>query len=421
MRSGSTLMETMLDAHPQVWGLGEDSVFNSRLPAFQTEFVAEVSKGDLAAANDVIARFGSEILNAMKRGLQRDPSVSKEKKRAMRRIVDKMLFNYNNLGMLHMIFPNAPVIHMVRDPMDTLFSCYKHKFDEDGLRWSLDFDLLVDQYVAYLEIMAHFRKVLPGRVYDVRYEELVEDPERVMRGVVKHIGVGWDSSILEFYRSNRSVQTMSSSQVRQKLYISSIGGWTKYADELAPMIKRFRKHLPRLKEQGALPLPKYMNWRMDPKFPYQGRPASAIEVEVSVDGDLKGGLSRKGDANFKRRRKTSARSRQRRKRAKKMDSTKRVNRKRKSRLKSSSDKTPAVLESLKSHCTMNMNMPDQQALTIAKSFDYEVTNVEVAKLVACAYVCRWLMNSDSIIYVVGASSKQNIRSCIKNFEWNSRV
>ena len=76
--------------------------------------------------------------------LRNDSALSVVKRSGVRRIVDKMLFNYNNLGMLHMIYPHAAVIHMMRDPMDTLLSCYRHKFDEMGLRWSLDINLIAE-------------------------------------------------------------------------------------------------------------------------------------------------------------------------------------------------------------------------------------------------------------------------------------
>ena len=71
-------------------------------------------------------------------------------------------------GFLHMVFPDALIIHTIRDPLDTLFSCFRCKFDDTGLEWSLDIADLVLQYVLYLEIMQHFRTVLPGRVLDVR-------------------------------------------------------------------------------------------------------------------------------------------------------------------------------------------------------------------------------------------------------------
>lgn len=80
----------------------------------------------------------------------------------------KALIAALSLGFIHLVYPNAVILHTMRDPMDTLYSCYKHKFDDHGLEWALDAGQLVRQYVRYLEIMAHFRKVLPGRVVDVR-------------------------------------------------------------------------------------------------------------------------------------------------------------------------------------------------------------------------------------------------------------
>lgn len=222
VRSGSTLLETMLDAHPQIWGLGEDSVLNTQLPRFRNSFVKEISKGDLSAANAVVAESGDDILKKMKEILAADPALTPKKKASIRRIVDKMLFNYNNIGLIHMLYPKAAILHMIRDPMDTIFSCYKHKFDEVGLRWSLDFEQIVNHYVVYLEIMAHFRKVLPGRVMDIRYEGLVSQPEVVMKKVLKRVGVPWDPSILEFHSSNRTVHTHSSSRACLPFYIVHI-------------------------------------------------------------------------------------------------------------------------------------------------------------------------------------------------------
>jgi len=131
----------------------------------------------------------------------------------IKRVVDKMLFNYRNIGFIHLTFPNAVILHTIRDPMDTLLSCFKHKFDDGGLEWSLDVNHLVAHYVQYLKIVNHFRKVLPGRVLDVSYEQLVADPERVMKNVIAKLKLDWDPNVLQFHKSNRTVHTHSMSQV----------------------------------------------------------------------------------------------------------------------------------------------------------------------------------------------------------------
>ena len=98
----------------------------------------------------------------------------------------------------------------MRDPMDTLYSCAKHKFDDAGLEWTLTPEQLAMQYYLYLKNMEHFRKALPGRIIDVQYEQLTNDPETVMKKVIKQIGdIKWEDDILNFHSSKRIVHTHS--------------------------------------------------------------------------------------------------------------------------------------------------------------------------------------------------------------------
>jgi hypothetical protein len=115
----------------------------------------------------VLKQYGTDTSRKMRR-LAVSRVGDKDKAKRVKHVVDKMLFNYRNIGFIHLVFPDALIIHTVRDPMDTLFSCYRNKFDDFGLEWSLDVGDLVLQYAVYLEIMAHFRKALPGRVVDLR-------------------------------------------------------------------------------------------------------------------------------------------------------------------------------------------------------------------------------------------------------------
>jgi hypothetical protein len=102
---------------------------------------------------------------------------------------------------------------MIRDPLDTIFSCYRQKFDDQGLEWSLDISDLVLQYVLYLEYMAHFRSLLPGRIVDIRYEDLIDDPETILRDViVRRLKLPWDPKVLDFHNSKRVVLTNSQSR-----------------------------------------------------------------------------------------------------------------------------------------------------------------------------------------------------------------
>lgn len=267
MRSGSTLLETMLDAHEGIIGLGEDSIFNSNLPQFRDELVATIAKQEFLLVRDLVNNFGVKIVNRMKSAAQ--TFINTTEHNTMKRIIDKMLFNYRNIGFIHLVYPNAVILHTIRDPMDTILSCYTHKFDDIGLSWSLNIEHLTQTYAIYVEIMHHFHNVLPNRVIDIVYEDLVHNPENVMKKVLIDLGLQWNPKVLEFHKRRRSVQTHSSAQVRKNIYKSSIGGWRKYLHNLIPAINSLQKYLKVLKERNALPHANLVNWDLDPFFDYK--------------------------------------------------------------------------------------------------------------------------------------------------------
>jgi hypothetical protein len=159
----------MLDAHSQIWGMGEDSIFNGNLTMFRDELVDASNRklDDDKPVEDVIKNFGKKTAIRMKN--QAIKSIKNQGKiKNLKHVVDKMLFNYRNIGFIHLVYPNALIINTVRDPLDTLLSCYKSKFDDQGLEWALDIKHLVLQYSIYLHIMHHFRSVLPNRIIDIR-------------------------------------------------------------------------------------------------------------------------------------------------------------------------------------------------------------------------------------------------------------
>ena len=183
-------------------------------------------------------------------------------------ILDKMLFNYKNVGFIHMVYPASTILHMVRDPMDNLFSAYKKKFDDQGMEWTLNIEQLVANYVEYLRIMQHYRTVLPGRVLDVPYELLVNYPRNVLPQIVEAIGLEWDESILNLQASSRVIHTHSRTQLNVGIHNASVGAWVKYAPHLEQLAAELKKYLPKLHSEGALPLHSYYNWELDPNFDY---------------------------------------------------------------------------------------------------------------------------------------------------------
>jgi hypothetical protein len=238
----------MLDAHPHIRGMGEDSIFNGNLPDFRDAYV-QATLNDYHGSRGISTVQGV-ILDHANLTINKMTHLAGNNHNQFKKLIDKMLFNYRNIGFIHLMFPHAIILHTMRDPMDTLFSCYKHRFDDKGLEWTLDPEALALQYATYLDIMYHFRMVLPGRVIDVRYEELVSNPEGVMKNIIEKLGLKWNPSILQFHSSQRIVQTHSMQQVRKSIYSKSIGSWRQYSDELRPLMSAFKRYTPDLIIKG---------------------------------------------------------------------------------------------------------------------------------------------------------------------------
>lgn len=123
----------------------------------------------------------------------------------------------------------------MRNPLDTGLSCYFQNFAR-GLRFTYKLEHLGLAYRGYLKVMEHWRKVLPMRVLDVQYEQMVSDQEQTSRELIEFCGLAWDERCLDFHRQSRGVKTASFWQVRQPLYNSSVGRWRHYEKQLAPLI-----------------------------------------------------------------------------------------------------------------------------------------------------------------------------------------
>ena len=149
---------------------------------------------------------------------------------------DKAPGNYERIGLIHLILPRARIIHCHRDAMDTCLSCFKTQFRE-GNAYSYDLTELGHYYRTYQRLMDHWRQVLPGTVFDVRYEDVVEDLETVARRLVKFCGLPWDDACLSFHETDRPVQTASAAQVRKPIYTTSLGRWRRYENHLGPLLE----------------------------------------------------------------------------------------------------------------------------------------------------------------------------------------
>ena len=151
--------------------------------------------------------------------------------RRVERIVNKALGNCFNIGMIHLCLPNAVILHAVRDPVDTCLGGYKRLF-QGGNETTYDLALLGRHYVEYRRVMAHWQRVLPGRVIDIVQEDLVRDPENQIRRLLAACGLPWDERCLRPHETARPVRTASLNQVRQPIHQGSVQRWRRYEKDL---------------------------------------------------------------------------------------------------------------------------------------------------------------------------------------------
>ena len=151
-------------------------------------------------------------------------------------VVDKMPGNYHYLGMIHAALPNARIIHVTRNPVDTCLSIYFHEFVA-AHDYANDLHDLAHCYAAYRRIMRHWRTQLPATaILEVPYEGLVEDHEAWTRRMLAFVGLPWDERCLHFQTNESVVRTFSRWQVRQKVSRSSVERWRRYETHLGPLL-----------------------------------------------------------------------------------------------------------------------------------------------------------------------------------------
>jgi hypothetical protein len=152
------------------------------------------------------------------------------------RIVDKLPANFAFAGLVRLILPNARIIHVMRDPVDTCLSCFSKLFAGEQ-PFSYDLGELGRYYRAYQRLMAHWRIVLPPAfMLEVAYEDLVADFETQARRIIAHCDLPWDPACLDFHKASGPVRTASLVQVRQPIYRSSVGRWRPPATLLQPLL-----------------------------------------------------------------------------------------------------------------------------------------------------------------------------------------
>jgi tetratricopeptide (TPR) repeat protein len=226
-RSGSTLVEQILASHSQVEGTSE-------LP----DIIAITRKLDAATRQNPAGKY-PEILSELSAEQFKELGESYIDTTRVQRtdtpyFIDKMPNNFRHIGLIHFILPNAKIVDARRHPMGACFSGYKQLF-ASGQTFTYDLKGVGYYYRDYMKMMDHWDEVLPGRIYRVQYEDMVNDTETQIRLLLDYCGLEFEEQCLRFYETERAVRTPSSEQVRQPVYTQGLDQWRNFDAHLGPL------------------------------------------------------------------------------------------------------------------------------------------------------------------------------------------
>lgn len=220
-RAGSTLVQEILAAHPDIERTGE----LRDLTNLVAQLRRELPGGPAPAYPDLIARVPPERFRLL--GEDYLARVWPRRKRSVARFVDKYPENFLFTGLVHLMLPNAKIVDVRRHPLDCGLSCYKNYFPE-GPPWSHRLEDIGRVYADYVELMAHWDEVLPGRVHRVFYERLIAKPEAEVRRLLEYLELPFAPQCLRFYEKKQEIVTLSMEQARQPINEAGVGNSREY-------------------------------------------------------------------------------------------------------------------------------------------------------------------------------------------------
>ncbi|HEY6577878.1 MAG TPA: sulfotransferase [Rhizomicrobium sp.] len=219
-RAGSTLIEQILASHCAVEGTSELPVISALVQGLEGIYpdgLTRLSAGDFKSLGEQYleeARFYRRLGRAF--------------------FVDKMPDNFIHVGLIHLILPHAKIIDVRRRPLDCCLSIFRQRFGR-LFQYSYDLIELGRYYSDYVALMAHYDRVLPGRVYRAVYEQMVAHPDTETRRLLAWVDLPFDKQCLRFHETERAVRTSSAEQVRRPIYAEAIDRWRNYEPSIGPL------------------------------------------------------------------------------------------------------------------------------------------------------------------------------------------
>ena len=228
-RSGTTLIEQIISSHPSVFGGDELNTMPYLIGKYLKNEKKELELYKIDIKNNkYISKMANEYLKELKK-------ISKN-----RRVTDKLTVNFKWIGLIKLLFPNSKIIHCKRNAKDTCLSIFKNYFVSNDLKYAYNLDEISDYYNLYNSLMNHWNNVLPGFIYESRYEEMINNTEFEVKKLLETLNLNWNPKCLQFYKNKRSVKTASDTQIRNKIYKSSINSWKNFE----PFMSNFFQSLP---------------------------------------------------------------------------------------------------------------------------------------------------------------------------------
>jgi len=242
-RSGTTMIEQMLSSHPRISAGDELPIINElttlapRLldsPMAYPEALADLWLGDKAAGLDLVRDY--YLQRARQLGAMADGADW---------FTDKMPLNETHLGLIALIFPQAPIIHLIRHPLDVVLSAFANPMTH-GFNCGMELATIARHYVLVMGLVEHYRREMPLRYRPIRYEDVVDNPELALRDMLALIGAPYDPACLNFHENRRYARTASYAQVTEKLHDRSRYRYRAYREQLAPVVSVLAPWIERL-------------------------------------------------------------------------------------------------------------------------------------------------------------------------------
>ena len=234
-RSGTTLVDRIISSHSQADSLGESNALafavmrasessdSNRLIGDKLDLVERSAKADF----DNLGKYYSKSSEGLAPGVPR--------------LVDKTPLNFLYIGLIHLAMPGARIINLRRHPVDSCYAMYKTLF-RMGYPFTYSLEDVGRYYIAYNQLMQHWRELIPTAFLDIDYEELVNNQESETRRILSYLELDWEDGCLDFHRHTGVAATASAAQVRQPIYSTSVGLWKRYQKQLSPFVARLKEH-----------------------------------------------------------------------------------------------------------------------------------------------------------------------------------